>query len=294
MGIVMSAFSVASIAGIPAGLFLAERFAWWAPFAAIGGMCVPAWLLAWFVLPPVRGHLHQRHANPWREYREVLTRSSHLRSYVFTTMLVMSSFMVIPFLTSYLVANIGRPRSELFSIYLCGGLATLLTMTLTGWWADRWGKLPVFRVMAFATALPLLLLTNLPAGTWLVPILLLTTLFFITSSGRMVPGMAMITASATPRHRGSFLSVNTSVSHMAMGLASILAGWILGDTESGAPLRHFPFIGMLAASAALITVLLGGWIRPAPGGRDATTSVESFQASSLDGADAKENVVQLT
>jgi MFS family permease len=90
----------------------------------------------------------------------------------------------------------------------------------------------------------------------------------------MVPGMAMITASATPRHRGSFLSVNTSISHMAIGLASILAGWILGDTNSGAPLQHYSLIGVLAASAALSTVLMAGWIRPAPGGRDATAAVE--------------------
>jgi DHA1 family inner membrane transport protein len=274
MGAVMSSFAVASIVGIPAGLFLAEYFAWWVPFAAIGGMCIPVWLTAWLVLPPIRGHLHKRHPNPWREYREVLLRSTHLRSYVLTTLLVMSSFMVVPFLTSYLVANVGRARSELFSIYLCGGLATLVTMTLIGWWADRWEKLPVYRLMAFATAIPLLLLTNLPHGTWLLVVLVFTTIFFITSSGRMVPAMAMITASAMPRHRGSFLSVNTAVSHMAMSLASILAGWILGETESGAPLVHFPLIGVLAATAAIVSAFLGGWIRPAPGGRDATTSVE--------------------
>jgi MFS transporter, DHA1 family, inner membrane transport protein len=274
MGIVMSSFSVASIAGIPVGLFLADKLAWWAPFAVIGAMCVPVWLLAWFVLPSVRGHLHRRHSNAWREYREVLFRSTHVRSYLLTTLLVLSSFMVVPFLTSYLVANVGRARSELFLIYLCGGLATLVTMTLIGWWADRWRKLPVFQLMAFATAIPLLLLTNLPQGTWLLVVLAFTTIFFITSSGRMVPGMAMMTASATPRHRGSFLSVNTAVSHMAMSVASIMAGWILGDTESGAPLVHFSLIGVLAASAAIIAAFLGGWIRPAPGGRDATASVE--------------------
>jgi predicted MFS family arabinose efflux permease len=186
----------------------------------------------------------------------------------------MSSFLVVPFLTSYLVANVGRDESELFWIYLCGGLATLVTMTLIGWWADRWRKLPVFRLMAFATAIPLLLLTNLPHGTGLVVVLAYTTLFFVTSSGRMVPAMAMITASATPRHRGSFLSVNTAVSHMAMGLASILAGWILSDAASGAPLIHFPLIGALGALAAIVSAILGGWIIPAPGGKDATVAVE--------------------
>jgi predicted MFS family arabinose efflux permease len=274
MGAVMAAFSVASIAGIPAGLQLAEWFGWWAPFAAIGMLCIPIWPLTWFVLPPLRGHLHRRHSNPLVEYVEILTRPTHLRSYLLTTLLVMSSLMVAPYLTTFLVANVGRATSEMFWIYLCGGLTALVTMTLIGWWADRWGKLPVFRLMAFSTAIPMLLLTNLPQGTGLGAVLLVTTLLFVTTSGRMVPGMAMITASATPRHRGSFLSVNTAVSHMALGLAPVVAGWVLGDTDSDAPLVHFPLIGVLAALTAIAAGFLGGWIQPAPGGKDATTSVE--------------------
>ena len=46
-------------------------------------------------------------------------------------------------------------------IYVCGGLATFLTLPLVGIAADRWGKLPVFRVMGILTVLPILLLTNL-------------------------------------------------------------------------------------------------------------------------------------
>ncbi len=274
MSFVMSSFSVAMIMGIPVGLALGQGVAWWAPFAAIGALCLPFGAMAFFVLPTVGGHLHRRHANPWREYGDILTRPTHLRAYLLTTLLILSSFMVAPFLTTFLVANVGRAKEELFWIYLCGGGATLVTMNLIGRWADRRGKLPVYRLMAYAAAGPLLLLTLVPAGTWLVPVLAVTTLMFITTSGRMVPGMAMLTASATPRHRGSFLSVNTAVSHMAMSLAAGLAGLILGDTESGAPLEHFPLIGVLAASIAIVTAMMGGWIRPATGGKDATTSVE--------------------
>jgi DHA1 family inner membrane transport protein len=281
MGVVMTAFSVASAAGIPAGLFLAQEIAWWAPFAAIGGVCLPFWVLAAFVLPSLRGHLHRRHTNPWMEYRDILTRPTHLRAYALTMLLVMSSFMVIPFLATYLVANVGRDMDELFWIYLCGGGVTVFTMTLIGWWADRWGKLPVYRIFAFASAAPLLLLTLLPRGMWLWPVLGVTTIMYITTSGRMVPGMAMLTASATPRHRGSFLSVNTAVSHMAMSLAAFVAGLILGDTKPSEPLVNFPVIGVLAAALAVVTAIMGGWIRPAPGGKDATGSVKQLSHPNL-------------
>jgi hypothetical protein len=63
---------------------------------------------------------------------------------------------------------------------------------------------------------------------------------------------------------------------MAMGLAAILAGWILSDTASGAPLINYPLIGVLGALAAIASAILGGWIIPAPGGKDATITVEGI------------------
>src|SRR5208283_3695515 len=47
MGMVMSAFSVASIFGVPLGLALASYFSWHAPFYVIAGICAPI-LLAVF------------------------------------------------------------------------------------------------------------------------------------------------------------------------------------------------------------------------------------------------------
>ena len=38
MGIVMSAFSVATVAGVPSGLFLAAHFDWHMPFFVIAGV----------------------------------------------------------------------------------------------------------------------------------------------------------------------------------------------------------------------------------------------------------------
>jgi len=286
-GVVMSAFSVATVAGVPAGLFLATKFGWWAPFAAIGGLSMPVLALGWMALPPLRGHLNRRRAvDPLKEFVEVMTQPTHLRAYALMMLLVMSSFMVIPYMTTYIVANVGRPKAELPYIYLCGGAATLITLTVIGRLSDRFGKLLFFRTLALATGIPVLLLTNLPHGTGLVSILIITTLFFIFTSGRMVPGMAMVTACAEPRHRAGFLSVNTAVQHMAGSLSTFVAGLILGDTEGGAPIVHYSVIGLLAAGATIASAALGGWLRPAPGGKEATASVEELVESQDENAPA--------
>src|SRR3954471_6795907 len=56
-GVVMSAFSVALIVGVPLGLQLEESFGWHAPFLALAGMGVAVLALAAVLLPPLRGHL---------------------------------------------------------------------------------------------------------------------------------------------------------------------------------------------------------------------------------------------
>src|SRR5439155_12112422 len=57
-GVIMSAFSVASIVGVPLGLQLADSLGWHAPFAALAALSLGVLALAALVLPPLRGHFH--------------------------------------------------------------------------------------------------------------------------------------------------------------------------------------------------------------------------------------------
>jgi predicted MFS family arabinose efflux permease len=265
MGAIMSAFSVASIAGVPAGLYLANLLNWRAPFVALAALSAAVFVLVIFVLPSMRGHLvrGRQISNVW----SILIQPTHLRAYLLMTALVLSTFMIVPYLASYLVANTGRTEEELPYVYLCGGLVTLVTMTLIGWLSDRFGKLLMFRVLALFTLVPILLVTNLPPVS-LLTALLISTLFMVTTSGRMVPAMALITASAAPHNRGSFLSVNASVQQSAAGLAAALGGVLLGSGANGT-ITGFPLVGGLACGAALLSVWLAGRLRPALGGEDA-------------------------
>lgn len=289
MGVIMSSFSVASIVGIPAGILLANlSHNWQTPFTVLGVLCVPAMLLAWRVLPPLRGHLGRHPHAPG--LREVLLHPNHLRAYALMSALVLGSFTIIPFLSIYLVNNVGRSMSELPWVWVCGGVASLLTTTPVGFLADRWGKLPVFRVFALLCLAPVLLLTNLPP-TSLAVTLLVTTLFMVCTSGRMVPAMAMITASTTPRQRGSFMSVNAAVQYLVMALAPVVAGLLLGAEpeggpappqgaaavapadggggdpveKKGPPLEGYPIVGLVSAASMMASVLLAGRLRRAAG-----------------------------
>jgi predicted MFS family arabinose efflux permease len=73
--------------------------------------------------------------------------------------------------------------------------------------------------------------------------------------------MALITNSIEPRRRASFMSVNSSVQHIASGLGTTCGGLII-DGGPGEPLRHFGMVGMLAAATTLTSLWLAARIRP--------------------------------
>jgi predicted MFS family arabinose efflux permease len=185
--------------------------------------------------------------------------------------LVFSTHMIVPYLADYLVKNVGRPKTELRWVYLCGGLSTLLALPLVGRIADRLPKLMVFRTLAILAIIPALIVTHLPPVTLLATILVSSS-FMVLTAGRMVPGMAMLTACALPRYRGSFMTINSSVQQVAAGLAAIAGGLILGDTKASEALTRFDLVGYLASGAMVVSVILAGRLRPA--GAEALQAVD--------------------
>ena len=94
----------------------------------------------------------------------------------------------------------------------------------------------------------------------MVVALSVNTLLFIFISGRMIPLMTIITSAIKPQHRGSFMSMNTSVRMLAAGLASYVAGVIVVQNASG-KLLNYEWVGYLAIAPTLLSVIVGRRIR---------------------------------
>jgi MFS family permease len=75
--------------------------------------------------------------------------------------------------------------------------------------------------------------------------------------------MALVSSSAEPRLRGSFMSFNASVQMVGSGLASLAAGLIVSRGPDGA-LLHFGAVGWLATGCTLLCILLARRIRVVP------------------------------
>jgi len=251
MGIVMTSFSVSTVAGVPLGLVVAERWGWNMPFIAIALLCGVLTMVAARVLPAMTAHVHGASQHTvMGGIAQVLADANHRRAFLFSALLMSTGFTVIPYITIYLQANVGVQSGQIPWVYLCGGVVTLFTARLFGRMTDRHGKVTTFRWLAVAVAVPLLSVTLLgQVPLWVV--LVVTTLMFALMSGRMIPGMAILTAAANPALRGTFMTLNAAVQSAAMGLAS-LAGGVLIQRDAQGLVQNYWMAAVLGIVVSLL------------------------------------------
>ncbi len=258
--LIASAFSLAAIVGVPAGLWIATHASWRAPFLAVAAVSVAVGLAASWLIPPVAGHVaHGRSRGALERVHAIVREVNHWRAFAFMLALMLAGFTVIPFVAAYAVTNVGLLESELPAMYAVGGVATLVTAQVIGRLADRFGKKRVYAYVAVASIAPILAVTHMPRASlaWFLPV---STLFFILVPGRFGPAMALISGSAEPRVRGAFMSFNAAVQQLGAGLAAVAAGAMVGRASDGS-LDGYGWVGWLAVAFTLASVLLAFRIR---------------------------------
>ena len=118
-------------------------------------------------MPLLRGHLpsailgEAERTHPLAAMRETLKNANHRRALAFMALLMLGGFTVIPFITIYATANVGIRQEDIPYMYLAGGFATFFTARWIGRLADAYGKVRVFRYVAFAALVPLFVQTHL-------------------------------------------------------------------------------------------------------------------------------------
>ncbi len=259
MGTVMSAFALASALGVPAGLWLAEN-GWHWPFLILGLLCAAIIPFAIWVLPRSDSHLRSATTeSPGARMWSVVANGRHLRAFTLMAAMTTAGFMVVPFISTYMVRNVGLAETQLKYNFLCAGVITLFSMNLIGRLADMYGRMKLFAIMALLSSGAVLALTHLrPSPLWVA--ILVVTLFMTTMSGRFVPAIAMITGSVDARHRGGFMSLNSCVQSVFSGIGTSLGGWLIID-QPHQPLGHYGLIGWIAAGLAVACIGLASRLR---------------------------------
>ena len=261
MGIVMTAFSVASVVGVPVGIYLAALYDWTVPFLAVGIIGAIVTVVMFFTLPQMRDHLTDasERTNPFRNITNIFLNPNQARALLFSISLMFGHFMIIPFIAPYMQLNVGFTDFEVTYVYAVGGTLTVFLLPLAGKLADRFGHLKIFTWSSILALGSIYAITTLPVVAVWVGICVTST-YFVVSSGRNVPATTLITSVVKAENRGSFMSVRSSINELALALSSFIAGSIITENADGS-LNNFLYVGLLAMVMSVIAIFVGRMLR---------------------------------
>lgn len=259
MGAVMSAFAVASTLGVPFSLYLTNifNFNWHIPFLLVGVIGIVLLPLIHRHIPPMVSHLESKTVNndPFFVLTSVLKSKPQRNALIFSCLLMMGHFLIIPFINPFMEFNKGFTKDQTPMIYLFGGLASFSAAIYLGRFSDRIGKLPIFSWSVFLSLFMVLVITRMPDIPFSI-VLLFFAVWFVLATGRAVTAQAMISEVVKSDQRGSFMSFNGSVQQLGTFLASVVAGQIVYEGE-GKKILRFEWLGYLSILVLIASLILG-------------------------------------
>lgn len=256
MGLLMGGFALASVVGVPFGLYIATMFKWYAPFLIVAGFGT---LLIPFLLkfiPNVNNHLESKakFKDTIQNFINIFSDRMQITALLFSFVLIVGHFIIIPLISPYLVYNVGVSENEIPFIYLFGGVSSLITAQIVGELADKYGKRQVFVIAAIVSMVLVFIVTNMPRISvfWVV---LLFSLWFSSITGRSVPGQAMTTETVSLETRGSFMNLNSCIQSLGIGLGGLISSWITYSDEKFS-IHNYDYLGYISNAMIMICILL--------------------------------------
>lgn len=251
MGFVQMAFATSQVLGIPIGLLLAGKFGWHAPFLMIVGICLVMGVAVWKGMQSMRAHLlHGPVAKPLHHLLATAAQGRYQQAFLTTVFISTGGFLLMPYMSNFLVNNVGIKQDDLFMIYMVAGAAGLIAGPLIGRLADKIGKYNVF-VAGTSLAILLVLWYTSLGVTPLWMVILINTIMMTAVSSRQIPSQALISAVPDMKDRGAFMAINASVQQMGGGIAAVIGGTIIKSDPNGY-LHHFNVIGYVCIVAFVI------------------------------------------
>lgn len=264
MGILFAAFSAASALGVPIGIYLAAKGDWQMPFLIIGiiGLVISSFIM--FKFPSMTAHFNAVDKKPsFTETISAITDDSNqVNALLAGFILVLAHFMIIPFISPYMIKNVGFSQMEITYQFFLGGLATVVSAPIVGKLTDKLGVMKVFTVVMIISFIPTMFITTMgEQPLWYG--LIFTTMFFVFASSRMISPNTIITASAPTANRGSFMSIKSALQQFAIFLSAIISGAIVTIDEG--VYQHYWYVGLLSVLFGIISIFLVKRLKVAKG-----------------------------
>ncbi|EOC1278770.1 MFS transporter [Cronobacter turicensis] len=241
---VIASFSMVSIVGMPAVMFLCTHYDWRTSLWLISVLCLVCLPLIIFILP--------RDAVSSGVKAKLSFDTLTLFFASCNALVQFSPMLIIPILTPLMIHSMGAQESLLPLLFLSGGVAGYISTKITGILTSR------ISAVALATLSTLLLVASL-----LIPVMgyqhvfLFITLFLGASYSRLVCASAVVVGYPADAQRASFSSLQTALMYLITSLAFFLSSLLLPDHAiSPQDLNRLLVISALSAAGFPVMVVI--------------------------------------
>lgn len=253
MGSIQSSFAASQVMGIPVALYLANHFGWNGPFLMIAGVGALMGIVIATQLEPIREHLAAQHdSHPMVHLWRTATNRRYLVGFAATMLVATGGFMLHPFASNFAVHNLGVPLDRLPAMYMAAGVVGMFVGPVMGRVADSFGKFRLLVVSSLAGMVTVWWWTGLGAiPLWFA--IASNCLLFAIINTRQVATMAIIAGVPSPRDRGAYMAVSSSLQQFAGGISATVAGLLVVQSPSGR-IENFQVLGWVVVAAMALTL----------------------------------------
>lgn len=237
IAIVLSAFALVSIAGMPATLFIAVELGWRIALMTLAVLCLLAAAIAHRYLP----------SNPLvaAQPSQLALGKEAWRWLSLPAIAQAGSLLLIPVLIPILALRYDTQAQQMPVIFMLGGVAALMASRLSAKGIKKWGET---RISDLGTLILLLSLIMLALGWGTAHVFM--TLFMTGSYTRLVCSSARSASYPTQAQRGRFMALQTTGNHIGSFIALAVPSLLLRTLDVSVPDLHV--LLLLTAFVALV------------------------------------------
>lgn len=236
---VLFGITLAQVAGVPAGSWIAYTFGWRAAVWIVAALSVPAAVAIWVIVP---AGLSFTPVSP-RDLGRVLGSARTMLAVMFTTTFLGAIFVVYSYLGPLLERQMGYGRNGISAVLVVYGVGAVAGNLAGGWVADRIGPMATLLMLTGIQALTMPLFALLPlADAALVALVVFWSLvgwsFGAAQQVRLI--------SLAPDSASVVLALNAAAIYVGAAVGSAIGGGVL-DAFGPAALGVTGGIGALVA-----------------------------------------------
>ena len=247
MGVLSMSYFLAYVIGIPLGALITSLYSWRWVFIGLAGIAAIMFAIATWKLP------YDRDENSTKGVPSLLVHFSHKDRLAGIVAAFLTSGGIVGFVTyvGVWLAGQGVSIDEYFWLFMVAGIAATIASPVSGWIADRIGKITLILAANVALAFLFIGVSKIEWG----PLLFIAVgLLSITAAARQAPLHALTTELVGPEVRGSYVAIRNAASQL--GIAFVVTISAAAFDASG-----FGSVAWIAAALTILIPITCIWMR---------------------------------